>query len=247
VAGHAVAELELEHAGGVDLVLDQRVAAGMGNGDRAAVGAHLAGAGSRAGRLEHGPHAARLVGSRPRPRLLGRRLRDACAGRILAAKRLEGIGRDLQQFADLLLRLVVGALAVVHREQPQLPVEEVARRPCLVLVLLPEPELRVEQHGVLDPQPRDRRADLLGILRRRIRAGVHGDDAQPGRGVALVPAADVVQRAQRVGPAEVPELDQHRPPELLVEAQRRDVDPLRLDREERGADPVGRGSHGRSG
>ena len=128
-------------------------------------------------------------------------------------------GSIAEQLADLVLRLVVRALAVVHREQPQAPVEEVARRPRLVAVLLPQREVRVEQDGMLDAQPRDRGADLLGVLRRRIAAGMDGDHAQAGRGVARVPGLHVAQRAQRVGAAEVPELDEHGAPELLVEAQ----------------------------
>ena len=100
---------------------------------------------------------------------------------------------------------------------------------------------------MLDPQPGDRRADLLGILRRRVAARVDGDHAQAGRGVARVPGARVAERAQRVGTAEVPELDEHRTTELLVQPQRRDVDPFRAGREERRADLVGRCSHGGQG
>ena len=61
-------------------------------------------------------------------------------------------------------------------------------------------------------------------------------DPQAGVGVALVPGLQVRQRAQRVDAAEVPELDQHGLPALLVHAQRGHVDPRQLARERRSGD-----------
>ena len=67
---------------------------------------------------------------------------------------------------------------------------------------------------------------------------------RPSARVALVPRLDVGERAQRARAAEVPELDQHRAPALLVHPQRRDVDPRELRREGRGGDVVDRRAHG---
>ena len=66
-------------------------------------------------------------------------------------------------------------------------------------------------------------------------------DAQPVGRVALVPGLDVGQRAQRVGAAEVPELDEHGAADLLVHAQRRDVDPRQVPGERRRGDACRRG------
>ena len=76
------------------------------------------------------------------------------------------------------------------------------------------------------------------VARGREAAGVHADHAQAVLGVAPVPRAQVGERAQRVGAAEVPELDEHGPAALLVHAQRRDVDPGQLPREGRSGDGV---------
>ena len=82
-------------------------------------------------------------------------------------------------------------------------------------------------------------ATTFSVLARRLEAAcVHPDHAQAGRGVALVPGRQVGHRPQRVDAAEVPELDQHRPPALLVHPQRRDADPGQIARERRGGDRV---------
>jgi hypothetical protein len=96
---------------------------------------------------------------------------------------------------------------------------------------------------VLDPQPLDRRDDVAGVARREEAAGVDADHAQSVAREALVPGLDVGQRAQRVDPAEVPELDQHGSAALLVHAQRRDVDPRQVARERRRRDRVLGGAH----
>ena len=100
---------------------------------------------------------------------------------------------------------------------------------------------------VLDAQPRDGRAHGVLVARGLEAGAVHADDAQAVGRVALVPRLDVGQRAQRVGAAEVPELDQHRAAALLVHAQRRDVDPGQARRERRRRDGVDRRSHRRRG
>src|ERR1700683_1197348 len=91
-----------------------------------------------------------------------------------------------------------------------MPVEQIARGPATVLVLLPDRELAVDQHGVGYLQALDRVAyRLLGMGRRK--AGtVNANHTQPIGGVALVPCLHIWQRPDRVWSAEIPELDQHR-------------------------------------
>ena len=80
----------------------------------------------------------------------------------------ERLALDAQQLLDRQLGLRVGALAVVVLEQARPAVEQVARRPALVLVVVPHLELGVEQHGVVDPQARDGRPDRV-LARARAR------------------------------------------------------------------------------
>jgi hypothetical protein len=109
--------------------------------------------------------------------------------------------------------------------QRPLRVPEVARGPALVAVEVPDLQALVDHHGVLDAQALDRRDDVGDGTGGREAARVYADDAQPVAGVALVPGLEVREGAQRVDPAEVPELDQHRASALLVHPQRRDVHP----------------------
>src|SRR3954470_23965697 len=238
VAGHAVADAQVQHPGGVAAVLDDRMGAGMVDRDRGAVDHDLAVA------LEDGPDRPRLVGPRVGAGLVGRGDGDERVRVVLGVHRRDGLAVVAEQLLDGALGLRVGALPVVEVDQPQLLVEEVARRPPRVLVEVPDLHVGVEQDRVLDAQPRDGLARGGVVARGREAGRVHADDAQPGGRVALVPGLDVRQRAQRAGAAEVPELDQHGTAELLVDAQHRDVDPVQPGRERRGGDAVDGWAHG---
>src|SRR2546430_14756040 len=92
-------------------------------------------------------------------------------------------------------------------------IEQVARRPALVAVDVPDLQLAVDDDRVLDAQSCDRLAHRVLVARGLEARAVHADYAQPLLGVAPVPLSDVGERAQRVDAAEVPELEEHRPPE----------------------------------
>jgi len=237
VAGHAAADLELEHGGRVVRMLDEREAARLRDRDRPAVGDHVARA------LQHRPHGARLVRAAVGARLVLRLRRQQDPGRVLRPDRRHRLGLDAQQLLDLPLGLVVGTLAVVQRVQRAAGVPQVAARPALVAVHVPELELGVDHDRVRDRKPLDRAPDVLLVLRRGEAAGVDADDPQVR--VALVPRLQVRHRPQRVHAAEVPELDQHRAAALLVHPQRRHVEPREPARERRRRDRVGLGAHRR--
>ena len=99
VALHAVADLEVEHAGRVARVLDERVRAGMVDRDLAAVGAHR-----RRARTAP-PTRRRPRRARPRARLLGRRDDDARLGVVLGAERRQHVALDAEQRLDRALGL----------------------------------------------------------------------------------------------------------------------------------------------
>ncbi len=65
-----------------------------------------------------------------------RRTRD-----ILGAQRCQRLALNAQELLDRQLRFGVRALAVVVLEQARVPVEQVARRPAQILVVLPDLEL----------------------------------------------------------------------------------------------------------
>src|SRR4051794_12895618 len=94
--------------------------------------------------------------------------------------------------------------------QPAGAVEQVARGPALVAVLLPHLVLRVERDGVLDSEPVDCPLDRLALATERITGRVNADNAQPEIRVARVPRLHVGRGAQGVDPRVVPELDEDR-------------------------------------
>jgi hypothetical protein len=91
--------------------------------------------------VEHRPHAAGFIASAVGALALRRRRRERRTGRILGAQRLQRRALDSQQLLDRALGLLVSALAEVVVEQPRAAVEQVPRRPALVLVLAPKLEL----------------------------------------------------------------------------------------------------------
>ena len=162
VARHAVADLELEHALGVVRVLDEREAARAGRPRRAAVDAHLAVA------VEHAPTRRPPRTGRSR-RPAGRRSArgSSAPGVVLGAQRRERLALDAEQLLDLALGLRVGALAVVAASSAPSRVPQVARRPALVAVEVPQLELaRRSRPGTRSPSRSTARADGVLVARR---------------------------------------------------------------------------------
>ena len=227
--------VEVEHAGRVPLVLDQRIRPRVLDRDRPPVGDDLAAAG------EDRPHAARLVGARPRAGAVAASARrPAPPGRPRAAPARPARARR---------RAAPGSRARSRRRRPRRSGTRRARaraRRAPTGSARASPRCRRRstaaaagrQDRVLDPQPLDGRAHRV-LVARRLEAGrVHRDDLQAVGRVAVVPRLDVGQRAQRADAAEVPELDEDRTAALLVHAQRRDVRPRQLGGERRRGDRV---------
>ena len=198
-----------------------------------------------AARREHSPDGAGLVGPRPgRLEAIVARHDEQRAGGILWAQRRERLARYAEQLLDRQFGLEVATLAVAVLGERALRGPQVARRPADVLVLLPEREVAVEQDRMRDLEALNRGADRL-LARRRTEAGaVRSDHDQSVIDVAFVPGLDVGEGAQRVRPAEVPELDQHWPAAQLVHGERGRIDPGRAGRECRRGDRVDRWAHG---
>jgi hypothetical protein len=118
-------------------------------------------------------------------------------GRVLAEER-----------ADRLLGLGVVALAEMEVADVTVPVDQVLRRPVLVVPGTPRRELVVERDRPADVEVGGVLAHVrLDPLERELGA-VHADDRQAGARVALVPLADVRERAQAVDARVGPEVDQ---------------------------------------
>src|SRR5437660_11705280 len=104
----------------------------MVHGDGATVGA------DGALSLQDGPDAAGLIGPAVGARHVLALRGEGGAGGVLGSHRRNGLPGDAQQLLNRLLGLLVAPLAVVKVEQTALLVEQVARRPAEVPVLLPD-------------------------------------------------------------------------------------------------------------
>jgi hypothetical protein len=74
---------------------------------------------------------------------------------------IERLALDPEELLDRALGLRVAALAEVDVGEVAGPVEEVARRPALVVVGAPELEARVQEDRVLDVEARERSCQAL--------------------------------------------------------------------------------------
>ena len=93
-----------------------------------------------------------------------------------------------------------------------LAVDEVLRRPVLVALARPGPEVVVERDRIADAEVARPRSRTLPASRSKANSGVCTPTiVRPRRAVGLVPALQVRQRAQAVDARVRPEVDQRRP------------------------------------
>src|SRR6185295_2370707 len=142
----ALADLEVQHGRRADPMRDELVGARVLDYDVAPVDADLAAA------VEDRPHRPCDVRAAPRPRDVGGRHDDPRVRVLLGAYRRDELALDAEQLLDRELGLVVGALAEVELVEAPGLVEEVARRPALVVVQRPQQAVAVDADGVLDLQ-----------------------------------------------------------------------------------------------
>ena len=105
-------------------------------------------------------------------------------------------------------------------------IEQVARGPAAVAVLLPDREVGIEHDRVGDVELLDCRARHLGVAPNEYAGECTPITRSAELAVARVPLADVRQRPVRVDPGAVEELDQDRAADLLRHAQECNADPL---------------------
>ena len=130
-----------------------------------------------------------------------------------------------EQLADRVLGDVVLALAEVVVANAPVPVDQVLRRPVLVLPRVPGGVAVVERDRVADAEA----ADVLGDVCRLALEGklgrVDADDHEPVGAVARVPRLHVRERAQAVDARIRPEVDQDHLAAQLVQRKRPCVQP----------------------
>src|SRR5207253_1303698 len=100
-----------------------------------------------------------------------------------------------EQHADLALGLRVVALAEVRAAHVALAVDEVLRRPELVVPRLPGLQVVVLDDGIAQPGGPDRALDVARVLLEGELRRVDADDRQPGAAIARVPRLEVGLRA----------------------------------------------------
>ena len=140
----------------------------------------------------------------------------------------------LEQLADHVLLLGIVALAEVDVAHAPLAIQEVGRRPVLVLVRLPDRVVVVLDDRILKVVLGDRVAHVRLVALERELGRVHPDDHEPGLAVAAVPRLQVRERADAVDARVGPEVHEHGVPAQVVERERspaRRVEPRLRPRE----------------
>ncbi len=92
-----------------------------------------------------------------------------------------------------------------------LGVDEVQRRPVVVVEGAPDCVVVVDRDRVVDPQVLDGSADVVEVVLEVELGGVDADHDQAVVPVLLGPGADIGQGAQPVDAGVGPEVDQHDP------------------------------------
>ena len=131
-----------------------------------------------------------------------------------------------QQLPNRRLGLAVGALAEMLVAKAPIAVDQVERRPVVVVERAPDRVLVVEHDRVLDPHLLHRPAHPLELALEGELGGVRADDHQPAVAVGAHPGPDVGKGADPVDAGVGAELDGHDLPGQSGGRQRLRVEPL---------------------
>ena len=118
------------------------------------------------------------------------------------------VALDSEQLLDHALRLLVAALAELLIANDALLVDEVERRPVVVIERAPDLIVVVDRDRVVDSSRFDRRPDALDLVLEGELRRVDADHDQPVGAVGLRPRADVRFLAQPVDARQRPEVHQ---------------------------------------
>ena len=156
-------------------------------------------------------------------------------GLLLHADAFDGdeLALDAEQLLDDALRFLVAPLAEVVVANVAVHVDEVERRPVVVVEGGPDPVVVVERDRVVDRSLLRRHPDTLELVLEREFRRVHSDDDEPVVSVGLRPGAHVRLGAQPVDARQRPEVHDD------------DVAAELLGGEGLGVEPRGRAAEGR--
>ena len=115
---------------------------------------------------------------------------------------------DAEQPLDDALRLLVASFAEVLVADDAVPVDEVERRPVVVVEGAPDLVVVVDRDRVVDRSLLRRLAHEVDLVLERELRRVDSDDDQPVVSIGLRPGADVRLLAQPVDARQRPEVDQ---------------------------------------
>src|SRR4051794_31571504 len=137
----------------------------------------------------------------------------------------DGLALDAEQPLDQSLRLLVASLAEVVVVDDAVGVDEVERRPVVVVECAPDLVVVVQRDRIVDPALLRRLPHALHVVLERELRRVDSDDDQPVIAIGARPRAYVRLRAQPVDAGERPEVDEHDAAAQIRRAQRAGVEP----------------------
>ena len=134
---------------------------------------------------------------------------------------------DAQQLLQETLRLLVVFLAEMVVADHAVPVDEVQRRPVVIVERGPHPEPVVDRDRVVDSPDRHGLPDLVDVVPEGELRRVHSDYHEAVLAVGLRPCADEGLGAQPVDAGQCPEVHQDNVPPQLGGVERPGVEPPR--------------------
>src|ERR1700757_4793350 len=145
-----------------------------------------------------------------------------------------------EELLDRSLNLIVLAFAGVLEDDRSIPVDDVLRRPVLIVIGLPRRIVVVLRDRILDAMALDRGLDVTGHLLKRELRCMNADDDKPLILVGVIQFRDVWQRASAVDAAVCPEIDEDDLPAQICNAQWSGVEPI-ADTDKVRCDPLSLG------
>jgi hypothetical protein len=116
---------------------------------------------------------------------------------------------DAEQLLDDTLGLLIATLAKVLVDDDAVGVDEVQRRPVMVVEGAPDGVVVVDRDRVVDPSGPGRPPDEVELVLEGELRGVDADDDQPVGSVGLGPGTDIRLLAQPVDAGQGPEVHYH--------------------------------------
>lgn len=132
----------------------------------------------------------------------------------------------IEKLLDRSFNLIVLAFAGMLEDDRSVPVDDVLRRPVLIVVGVPRRIVVVLRDRILDAMALDRGLDVAGHLLKRELRCMYAHDDEASIQVGVIQSRDVRQRPSAVDAAVCPEIDKDDLAEQICKDERAGIEPI---------------------